>query len=261
MQGFHLCLQHIQRKAFRYNNVVMLLSFSFCHRWNTEKQLCQYSLPDKVYFLVNFQNSHTRVVYWGNTGKHPPSKAGSILAFPVLGQLYWEYIFQYWPSSRLWRGSIQNLPQGGLLMSPLNFPSSRSYKTWPRISSSAMGHKGIVYLEYSGATFATHQAGKALGLSASSAVNRQDQARPSVRMHSVRAIVLPKLYCTLHIKFIGHIYIYIYKLRMSVLWLESGYTVKYSLSHREIPRDFPQAQAIFHSISLLFTIQIEEKLV
>ena len=61
-----------------------------------------------------------------------------ILAFPVLPQLYWEYIFQYWPSSRLWRGSFENSPQGGLLMSPLNFLSTRSYKTWPRISSSAI---------------------------------------------------------------------------------------------------------------------------
>ena len=86
-------------------------------------------------------------------------------------------------------------------MPSLNFISKRSYQTWPRISSSGMGYKGIVYLEYSGATFATHQAGKALGLSASSAISRQDQARSSVRMHSVRAIVLPKLYCTLHIKF------------------------------------------------------------
>ena len=47
-----------------------------------------------------------------------------------------------------------------------------------------MGYKGIVYLEYSGETLATHQAGKTLGLSASSDISRQDQARSSVRMHS-----------------------------------------------------------------------------
>ena len=88
-------------------------------------------------------------------------------------------------------------------MSPLNFLSSRSYKTWPRISLSAMGYKGIVYSEYSGATFATQQAVKALGLSASSAISRKDQARSSVRMHSVRVIVLPKLYCTLQFKYIS----------------------------------------------------------
>ena len=76
-------------------------------------------------------------------------------------------------------------------MPPLNFISTRSYQTWPRISSSGMGYKGIVYLEYSGATLATHQAGKTLGLSASSAISRQDQARSSVRMHSVRANVMP----------------------------------------------------------------------
>ena len=72
-----------------------------------------------------------------------------------------------------------------------------------------MGYKGIVYLEYSGATFATHQAGKALGLSASSAISRQDQARSSVRMHSVRAIVMPKPYChpSYRVQFIGPIYI------------------------------------------------------
>ena len=72
-----------------------------------------------------------------------------------------------------------------------------------------MGYKGIVYLEYSEATFATHQAGKVLGLSASSAISRQDQARSSVRMHSVRAIVMPKPYChpSIQVQFIGHIYI------------------------------------------------------
>ena len=40
---------------------------------------------------------------------------------------------------------------------------------------------------------------------------------------------------------------------VSVLWREEGYTVKYSLSTREIPRDFPRAQAIFHGISQLET--------
>ena len=42
---------------------------------------------------------------------------------------------------------------------------------------------------------------------------------------------------------------------MSVLWLESGYTMKYSLCPWEIPwalpRDFSGAQAIFHRIFLL----------
>ena len=68
-------------------------------------------------------------------------------------------------------------------------------KAWPRISSSAMGYKGIMYLEYSEATLANHQAGKTIGLSASSAISRQDPARSSVRMHSIRAIVMPKPYC------------------------------------------------------------------
>ena len=45
-----------------------------------KKKLWQYSLLDKVYFLVNFQNSQTRVVYWGNMGKYTPSRAGPILA-------------------------------------------------------------------------------------------------------------------------------------------------------------------------------------
>ena len=62
-------------------------AFSFSHRWNTEKQLWQYSLLDKVYFLVNFRNCHTRVVYWGNTGKYTPSRAGPILEKPVLALL------------------------------------------------------------------------------------------------------------------------------------------------------------------------------
>ena len=94
-------------------------------------------------------------------------------------------------------------------MSPLNFISTRSYETWLRISSSAISYKGIVYLEYSGGTLATHQAGKTPGLSASSTISRQDQARSSVRMHSIRAIVMPKPYChpLYQVQFIGHIYI------------------------------------------------------
>ena len=143
-----LCTAEWVREQAASKENSMYSSFSFSHRWNTEKQLWQYSLLDKVYFLGNFQNSHTRVVYWGNTGKYTPSRAGSILVFQVLAQLYWEYIFQYWPSSQLWRDSFENSPQGGLLMSPLDFQSARSFKTWPRIFSSAMGYKGIVYLEY-----------------------------------------------------------------------------------------------------------------
>ena len=112
-------------------------TFSFNHRWNTELPLWQYSLLDKVYFLVNFHNSHTRVVYWGNKRKYTPSWAGPLLAFPVLAQLYWEYIFPYWPSCRLWCGSFGNSPQGGLLMSTLNFLSTRFYETWLGISLSA----------------------------------------------------------------------------------------------------------------------------
>ena len=40
---------------------------------------------------------------------------------------------------------------------------------------------------------------------------------------------------------------------MTVLWLESGYTMKYWLSPQEIPRDFPRAQTIFHCIPLLLS--------
>ena len=133
-----------------------------------------------MYFLVNFHNSYTCFVY-------------TRLAFPVLAQLYWEYFFQYWPSSRLWHGSFEILQQGGLLMSPLNFLSTRSYKTWPRISLRAMVYKGIVYFKYSGATLATPQVGRTLGLSASSAISRQDQTRSSVRIHLFRAVVMPKM--------------------------------------------------------------------
>ena len=62
-------------------------SFSFSHRWNTAKHLWQHSLLDKVYFLVNFQNSHTRVVSW--------ALWENIL--PVELCQYW--LFQYWSSS------------------------------------------------------------------------------------------------------------------------------------------------------------------
>ena len=68
-----------------------------------------------------------------------------------------------------------------------------------------MGYKGIVDLEYSRATFATHQAGKAIGLSASSAIGGQELARSSVRMHSVRALTI--LHPSYQVKFIGHIYL------------------------------------------------------
>ena len=64
--------------------------------------------------------------------------------------------------SQLWRDSFENLPLGWLLMSLLNFLSTRSYKTRPGLSSSAMSYEGIVYLEYSEASLATHQAGKHL---------------------------------------------------------------------------------------------------
>ena len=114
-------------------------------------------------------------------------------------------------------------------MSPLNFLSTRSFITWPRISSSAIGYKGIVYLEYAGATLATQEAGKTHDLSASSAISRQDQARSSVRMHSVMAIVMPKPYCypSYKVQFIRHIYTswsaqhyasFIYSARCSTIW-------------------------------------------
>ena len=54
-----------------------------------------------------------------------------------------------------------------------------------------MGYTRIVYLEHAGANLAAHQAGIKLGLSACSAICRQDQAGPSVRIHSVRANVMP----------------------------------------------------------------------
>ena len=40
--------------------------------------------------------------------KYTPSRAGPILEKPVLTQLYWEYIFLYCPSRRLWCGSFEN---------------------------------------------------------------------------------------------------------------------------------------------------------
>ena len=52
-------------------------------------------------------------------------------------------------------------------------------------------------------------------------------------------------------------------LNVSVLWREEGYTMKYSLSPKEIPRDFLRAQAIFYCISRLesqyrsFQLQIQ----
>ena len=61
-----------------------------------------------------------------------------------------------------------------------------------------MGYNKIVYLEYSGATLSVHQAGKIIGLSACSAIRRQDQAGSSVRMHSVRVDVMLYHNVTLH---------------------------------------------------------------
>ena len=86
-----------------------------------------------------------------------------------------------------------------------------------------------MYLEYSGATLATHQGGKTFGLSASSAISRQDQTRSSVRMHSVRAVVMPQPNChpSYQVQFIGYIYIswsaqhfasFICSARSSAIW-------------------------------------------
>ena len=44
------------------------------------------------------------------------SRAGPILEKPVLAQLYWEYIFPYCPSRRLWCGSFENLPGNTLCL-------------------------------------------------------------------------------------------------------------------------------------------------
>ena len=62
-------------------------AFSFSHRWNTEKQLWQYSLLDKVYFLVNLKSCHARVLNWAiRENIHPVELA--------------QYgIFPYWASS------------------------------------------------------------------------------------------------------------------------------------------------------------------
>ena len=53
--------------------------------------------------VANFQSCLGRVGYWVNTGKYNP-----ILEKTVLTQLYWEYIFRYCPSRRLWCGSFEN---------------------------------------------------------------------------------------------------------------------------------------------------------
>ena len=103
-----------------------------------------------------------------------------------------------------------------------------------------MRYKEIVYLEYSGATLttlATHQAlagkhlvspsRKTLGLSTSSAISKQDQAKSPVRMHSVRAIVMHKPYChpSFQVQFIGYTYISLTHRNnlelFSILFLES----------------------------------------
>ena len=85
-------------------------SFSFSHRWNTAKQLWQSVFPSEF----------SKVPHQSRLPGH-------------YGKIYFQ------------RGSFENLPQGRLLMSP-----PRSYKTRPRISSSAIAYKGIVYLESAG---------------------------------------------------------------------------------------------------------------
>jgi hypothetical protein len=60
-----------------------------------------------VHPVANFQSCHARFGYWVNTGKYTPSRAGPILEKPVLTQLYWEYIFPYYPSRQLWCGSFE----------------------------------------------------------------------------------------------------------------------------------------------------------
>ena len=84
----HECSQAQCPLAFTHCGATgFYLAFSFSHQWNTEKQLWQYSLLDKVFVLVNFQTPT------------PESSTGAIREniLPVeLGQ-YW--LFQYWPSS------------------------------------------------------------------------------------------------------------------------------------------------------------------
>ena len=102
-----------------------------------EKKLWQYSLLDQLYFLVNFQNSHTRVVCWGNTGKYTPSRAGPIVAFAVLAKLYWEFIFHsisntfflllFWHNSH----GTKEIPDCGNLVTPDRVEILR----WPGCSS------------------------------------------------------------------------------------------------------------------------------
>ena len=169
----------------RTGTMIALISKCFSAENNLKKKN-KGSLLDKMYFLVNFQNCQTRVVYWGNTGKYTPSRAGPILAFPVLSQLYTEYIFQYWPGIWLWRGCFENLQQGGLLMSPLSFLITRFYKSGQEFLQVPWVIKELC---------STSPSRKPLGLSA--------------RMHSVRAIVMPYHTVTLHIKF-GSLDIYIY---------------------------------------------------
>ena len=86
-----------------------------------------------------------------------------------------------------------------------------------------------MYLEYSGASFATHQAGKQLVCQTVQPLAdkiRQDQ---DIRMHSVRAIGLPEPYCqpAYQFQFIGHTYTswsakyfasFIYSARCSAIW-------------------------------------------
>ena len=96
-----------------------------------------------------------------------------------------------------------------------------------------MGYKGIVYLDYSGATLATHQGGKNTW---SVSQFRQDQTKSSVRMHSVRAVVMRRPYChpSYQDQFIGHIYIscsfqhfasFIYSSICSAIWRRKVVTI------------------------------------
>ena len=113
---------------------------------------------------------------------------------------------------------IDNVP---FTLNPLvgllpNSTTSKELTIWPRKCLQKRALKLVSWLPEVEDFLFLPQARKSLGLSASSAINRQDQASYSVRMHSVRAIVLPKLYGTLHNK-ISSLAIYIYKLVGSTL--------------------------------------------
>ena len=119
-----------------------------------------------------------------------PAELTKYMIFSVLGLLYWAYIFPYCPVED--SGITALRIHQRVHHSSLPPWITRTHQIWPRISLCAIWYEGILNVDiFEGWTLLAQPAGKTLGLSAHWVICRQGQAGPSVRMHLVKANVMP----------------------------------------------------------------------